>query len=376
MKTKITMLLVALFLMSATCMGCYSYVGLDNMTIVAGIAIDISEEGEYLTTVEMIDVFNSSKDTGLRSLIVESKGSTVFEAIRNARLRIPNKLYFGNNSLIILSQKLVSEYGMNSIADFFVRDEECRETVDVVVSGKETAAEILKAKGMLSNITSYAIESIIESDDNYADTIYSTSMYEIYNFLLDDIEQMCLPVISTEKKEDEEYVKIDGMAVFKKDKVVGLFDVEESRYCLFITNHKKGGIIVLDKEEEKISLEISKSRTKIKYEYLGEDKFVFNIRATTDVYIGEREYDLALMTEDEVSKIAMLGEEIIKANIEQIVKKTQSEYNSDLFGFNAHVFRRDPKLWKNVKDRWDGIFPDIAVVVECKVNILNTANIK
>ena len=66
--------------------GCWDYISLNELTIVTGIAIDYAEDQKnYHLSFEIIDITQSNKDEGIRTAILESEGSTLFDAVRKAK---------------------------------------------------------------------------------------------------------------------------------------------------------------------------------------------------------------------------------------------------------------------------------------------------
>lgn len=375
MKKKVLSLFLLLLLGVCLLAGCYSYTGLDKMSLVAGVGIDKDDDGIYQLSFEVVDITNSSKESGLESIVIESQGKTIFDAIRNARNHLPNKLYFGNNSLIIISKKVAGEDGLLSVIDFFLRDEECRETVHIVISGEEKALDILKAKGLLSSVTSFAMHKIIDNDVKHAGTINSIKLYEIYNLLLDDKRQVCLPLIETKSQGEEQFVVINGMALFKKDKLVSFFDSEDSKYCLFASDDKEGGIITLENGDGKYSLEIFDNSTDISFTH-EDGKFVFTLKTNTEVFIGEDTDNVRSFSEDEIKAIEKSAQDKLEKSIGTVIKKVQDESSTDIFGFSQLIYKKNPKLWRQVEDSWDEVFSQIQVDIISKVIVLNTAYLK
>ncbi len=88
---------------------------------------------------------SGEKSTSVSPLLIETDGLTIFDACRNALERSDKKLYFGACKTIIISEELARE-GITTVLDLFRRDAEARSTMDVYISGEETAAAILKLR--------------------------------------------------------------------------------------------------------------------------------------------------------------------------------------------------------------------------------------
>ena len=46
----------------------------------------------------------------------------------------------------------------------------------------------------------------------------------------------------------------------------------------------------------------------------------------------------------------------------------QKNYQADIVGFGEVLYREDYKAWKNIKDDWSSIFPELEIKVEVNVN--------
>jgi len=51
------------------------------------------------------------------------------------------------------------------------------------------------------------------------------------------------------------------------------------------------------------------------------------------------------------------------------VKRTQTEFNSDIFHFSEAIHRRYPKFWKQIIDQYDEIYPEMDVQIEVKMEL-------
>lgn len=51
-----------------------------------------------------------------------------------------------------------------------------------------------------------------------------------------------------------------------------------------------------------------------------------------------------------------------------MITTIQQSYSSDIVGFGEVLYREDYKAWKNIKDDWSTIFPELEVEIEVYVN--------
>ena len=94
--------------LSLTCSGCWDYRGLNQLTIVAGFALDEAPDGGYLLSLEIISASSDESDASATKLI-QSEGETIADAVYNIGTQFYNNVYFGNTDVLILSRSLVEK---------------------------------------------------------------------------------------------------------------------------------------------------------------------------------------------------------------------------------------------------------------------------
>jgi len=145
--------------------GCWNYRSLDELDIVVGLAIDYDKEKKvFWVDYEIADLMGADKQSPIQSRIVRSEGKTIFDAARNAKRKEEDRLYFGSANTVVISHQVAKEIGLNPVLDWILRDAECRETVNVVISQEETAANLLETTEGYKGIISVAINQIVRED--------------------------------------------------------------------------------------------------------------------------------------------------------------------------------------------------------------------
>lgn len=359
--------------------GCWSYRGLNEMSIVSGIAIDKdAATGDYCIAYEIIDLTKPVKESGLTGKIIDSQGQTLFDATRNAKNRLVNRLYFGSTQTIVLSEDIARSQDMLSIIDWFLRDAECRETVCIVISQEKSAREILATPGIDQSVTGLDLYDIVVEDKNDVSTTVYMPLYQIYD--VQNGEGLCLtlPAVHSTLNNEETVNEANGIAVFDRNHMLGYLDVQQSKYFMFATDKVSGGILTLsndDSQQEDISMEIGQNKTETSYTYEnGELKI--QIHADTLVYVGEDGRSLDSTDPAQIAALEAKASQMLQSNMQDVIAFVQSQYNADIFGFGNMIYKRDPKLWEQLKPDWDTIFPRLQVEVEAEVHITNTASIQ
>lgn len=377
MNKKILLTIIILFI-SSLITGCWNYIGLNEMTVVSGIAIDKVDE-KYILNFEIYNLNESTDGEPIKSEIIESKGKTIFEAVRNAKKRVANKLYFVECKIIIISENIAKEDGLNSVIDWFTRDPEMRETLEIIISQEDTASEILKVNGLTSTIVSTDIQNIIQKDQSVTSTTESIPIYKVYNILKADGISLTLPAIHLIKNDDKKVCEANGVAIFKKDKLVGYLTSEQTKYYLLAKGKLDGGIITIntklksgDEDSQNISLEVKKSSSSQKYTSLEENNLEIKVSTMTKVNLGEFLYKEKKLSDEDLTVLEKEAGKIVSKRIKDVINIIQNKYNSDILGFCKVLYHNNPKIWKKIEDEFYKDFKNIKINVKSEFEIYNT----
>jgi spore germination protein KC len=368
---KIVILVIMIFFLT----GCWDYIGIDEITVVMGLSVDKNKDNsKYELAFEYVDLSESSKNKGIATKIIESSGSTVFDAIRNAKKRVKSKLYFDQAQSIIVSKEIAKEDGLNEVIDYFFRDTEFRETIKLIISDEEKAKDLLKAKSIDNPSTGHEIQEIIDNDNNIVSATKRIMLFELYNTLQNESESISTPSFHLVENDGKKVIETKGTIVYKKDKAIGELNAFESKFYLFIDNSIKGGLLPLKYKSDNynITLEIAENNTTNSYTHDG-DKFKFTIKTNTRVYLAEYENKPHDLTEKELSSIENEAEKMIEKNIKKLIDNAKKEYKHDIFSLGNLIANKEAKLWNKVKKKWDKLFLKSDIKVESKVMIENTA---
>jgi spore germination protein KC len=161
-----------------------------------------------------------------------------------------------------------------------------------------------------------------------------------------------------------------GLAMFKKDKLIGWLDEEESKGYNYTQGEIKSTTVVFPcpqgKKDIGVELLRTKEDTQLKKKN-GKPQIDVNIRMEGNVV--EAQCDIDLSKTEVINNLEKLTEQDIKRSIEAALKAAQKNYQSDIFGFGSVIYRDNPKYWNKVKADWDKEFQDLQVNVKVKADI-------
>lgn len=358
--------------------GCWDYRGMDELTIVAGIAIDLDEEdpGQYAVTFEVVDMTTPSEQGEVTSKLLETKGKTITEAVFNANRKLHTNMYFGNAEVVVLSHQLVEEKGLDPIIDPFLRDSGIRDNMYVLVSGSETAKEIIKPS---EQIVSFHLNNNISEDRFSANSTRPYELYQVYNILEENTTDLALPVVYISNEETKD-IDLKGLALFSGSKKVGDLDNQDTSYYLLAVSKLKGGSFELsqkdDSGEEKYLAFVDRQSSPSHDFSFEDDRFTLIVKLEMIVAVVEFFGDWGKIDEALTRQIEKDAEQMLSQEIRKMILSVQQEYGIDIVGFADNIHDNDAALWKKVRDNWKEYLKNADVQVDCKVLVNDTGLIK
>lgn len=349
-----------------SCSGCWDRHELESMALVTGVAFDAPDSQETVSmTAQVVDpgAIGASSKSGETSPFwnITAGGKTVFDAVRNCTQQSPRKLFWGHNQVIIFDQELATS-GIGKYIDFFLRNEEPRDTMWVLVA-KDKASDILEAKTRLESIPALNLSQLIKTRSA---TSFATGV-DLHEFSKRLLSKTTAPVASYVKAigDSEKSLFLSGTAVFNNDlKMVGILNKWETRGMLWILGDTKSGIIVVKSPHcnvAEVSLEIIESSSEIEPVFIG-DTLQIIIKVREQGNLGEFPCHGDVLSPDMWHSLENRQASAIQSEIMMALNKAR-ELNADIFGFGEAVHKKYPEKWKDLEPRWEEIFPALEVQV-------------
>jgi spore germination protein KC len=247
--------------------------------------------------------------------------------------------------------------------------------VHILISEEASAKEIFSGQGTTEEIKSFVLDDMIKNQESLSKAPI-IDILQFDNDLQAEGVSAIAPVIKLKEVDRKMVPHIMGTAVFKLDKFVGFLNGEETKYLMFIKNKVKGGVLTEGPQENDIttpvSLEIFNSKTQVKPVVNGK-AIKINLNVDTTVAIDEIGGTENLIDDEGLIRLEQSAEKTLKKQIESLIKKVQSEYGVDIFGFGAKLREDKNKVWNDVSGNWEEIFKNLEVDVTTKVHIRNSA---
>jgi spore germination protein KC len=91
------------------------------------------------------------------------------------------------------------------------------------------------------------------------------------------------------------------------------------------------------------------------------------------VALGEVGTDIDVSKKDNIEKIRSTANAVFAERMNTVIKKVQTEFGYDIFGFGTMINKKNPALWSQLRENWDDYFKNVEVEVKPEFVIINTA---
>lgn len=390
MKRIFVMSVLIIFLVNILT-GCLSSEEINELSIAMALGIDESEEG-YLVTAQIINPEEISTEisSGNRTPVTtfQTTGETIAEALRKLTLETPRRVYVGHLKMLVFGEELAKNKGIGNALDFLSRNYEIRPDFYIMVTKEVKAEEVLSILTPLEKIPADTIYHQLEtSEELYAPT-HHVDLNELTTSMLTEGMEPVLTGIyingssetgaemqNLKKVDMPTTIQIGFLGAFKKDKLIGWLDEEESIGFNHIMGRVKSTIVVLPwPDGGKIGAEITRIYVTVRVKVeSGVPKIVITNRVKAN--IGDVETDVDLLDEKNIEEIEKILASEIKRKMYKAVEKAQKDLDSDIFGFGEVIHRANPKVWKDLKENWDEVFASIEVDINVITKIRRLGSI-
>lgn len=361
---------------------CWSRHELSELAIVSGMAIDKLDD-EYLLTVQVVnpgEIAGKSLSSRLSVTAYNATGRSIFEAIRKISKESPKRLYFAHLRMVVISEEQAKE-GISKILDLMSRDHEFRTDFYTVISKDVKAADTLKILTSLEkNPANKVFTSLEISHSFWAPTLgvkldnLISELTRIGNnpvltgIVINGDKEIGNTLENVEKIDLAASIVIDHFAVFKGEKLVGWLNEDESKGHNYITDNVESTVAVVDWEDGNITFELRDSKTKVEA-VVKQNKPQINVSVNSEVQVGEVQAKIDLLNEDTIKQLEEELNRTKEEKMREAINKAK-ELKTDIFGFGEVIHRKDPELWKKLKENWneDG-FVNLTVNLKSKTHI-------
>jgi spore germination protein KC len=307
---------------------------------------------------------------GAKTYVVAAEGVDVADAIRKLQEKLPRRIFWAHNCSVIFGERLLRE-GIGGQLDFFDRYHATRKR-NCVFAAKSPAPALLQTPPPVGRSSGEVMLDLTKTEVGVEMTVKDVLQMlnsDAHAVILPWIEQS--PSVPGEEEKQDLSLQVNGVAVLKKDKIVGRIDDTITRGVMWVRNKVKTAIVTVKPKGTKgqVSVELLEADTKLVPSVTG-GKWKMTVRFKSEGNVIQNTTDLKMDDPNVTKKLEKDIERDIQRVIMASLDQVQKGMKADVFGFAEAFHRQYPDRWHEVKDRWDEVFPKVEVKVDPRVSIL------
>lgn len=378
-KTLALIVIISLFILT----GCWDRRPVDELGIIANIVIENANDFDDKIKLNIIrPTFEKNKTQFAHKSTVE--GGSIMEALDEMQKR-GSKVYLLGSVKNVLIGKKVAQGGINEILSQFDH-----------ISDFETQALLVILDGTIEQIEEFEPPQQLRTGILILDTIEAslkkqlipeTKFYKIMSIYSLEGREIVLPIIKVNIENHD--ILVEGMGIFKGDKLVGSIDSFEGLPFMIVTLPEINELIVNVpcKETEqhginKLSVTIRKKKAYIKTK-IEEDIPMIDVEITLTVdqkdFIPSKSEDIEMCKnlmnkESTVKAIERAVSSYLEKQTKILIERTQKEFKSDIFGFGEKVRAQNYEYFKSIN--WRDVYPKAKITCRYKVILRKLGTVK
>ncbi len=378
--------------------GCWSRKEPKNLSMVNSVLYDMKENGDRQIVVEIMNPTAQAGSKGAGSEKVSSltlliEGTTAPEAIRNQAKFADRILFGGLNRARIFSEKL-SKKGVSPILDYLSRDSLTDETPLMVVIQDEDPKSVYTCETGLSDMVGDYLDGLSKTQHKATcESVFITTLTFIKDYY-DDGKQPVMGLVKIVESEMEssdteqsgsqgaqnnskkkKYLKYEGLAAFKDDKLVGYMNGLEARAYNILINDFGRAAVSLPIEDDISVVMIENTKCKIKTK-ITDQKAEIDVNIQAGLLTIQKMNTIDASESDMIKMVEQAFNKKMEAEIKGAIEKAQQEFKSDIFGFGSFVHMQNPKQWKEIKENWNDFFSKAKINVTVESSVMREGHSK
>lgn len=348
-------LVTAISLMTLVLSGCVTTEVIDEVPVVFIAGYDVGEEGKVKGTVSL-QRFKPNQEVETKTFQAEAHTA---KGLRNQLSGVPKPITIGKMAVILFGEE-EAELGVLRVMDSFLRDPAAgRLTYVGVVEGN--AGELIKDEFQYLQGIGPFLENLIKQSIEYGSMPQNNLHLFDYKYYGKGMD----PIMPLLKQEDEE-IKITGLALFDGEKMVGKLTLEEMFMFTLLYKSYKAGLFEVALQDNHYAT-LQKIKSKVKYN-IKDGNATPSVSIDVDIKANIAQYTGGKLDKETKKTIAKAFEQKIEKDSQKLIKKFQ-ELNIDPLALGDRARSQTRKF---SFENWENNYPDLKINVEANVGVMES----
>ena len=382
-------IIFSLLILLSLC-GCWNYKELNEYSIVTGVAIDKGKDGYKVSTlISNVPKGGTGSETSSQNseiVVYEGKGKSISEAFKDIGLISPKELYLNSFYILAISDEVAKE-GINDILDFFLKYSSSRNNFNVIITKNCKAKDTLKIMTSITNFPSQSIADNLKTTTKLQGAIKTINFDQLISTLIRDGIELTISTITVvgdiqegftkenlESSEPKAYVKLDNLAIFKRDKLIDFATHSESIGINILNNQINEMYFEIEYNEGFVIIDTINFSSKIKTRII-DNKPIVDIYLKGDSRIIESNANIDLENDTIIKELEKKANNKIIEFVNEAISLSIKD-KSDILGFGMNFYQNHPNYYKNVKSDWESILKEIKFNIKSELTINNKISSK
>ncbi|SFB58030.1 spore germination protein KC [Cohnella sp. OV330] len=364
--------------------GCWDMVEVSRSSLITGVALENGQNHAFRVTVEVLNAAETMSAENGRgdapAQLYTAEADTLSEAVNRMNEQF-DRLLIGSHMQAIVVDERLARKGLNDLMDFFVRSRYIREDVNLVISKNDRASDILRVPYPGGMNAGLAIQSQIFNLNRVWGGAPKSRMNDYTIATQTPGRELLLAAVSAEGPvgknmdsvktlEPKSSIRVMDTAVFRGDKLVGFLPASDTNIVLLVTDDLEQTTISVPLREDKafaavrlVRLHASKSVRM----HSGRPKITLNVQGVG--FIVSLDATMPLDRASGYQELERLAEGYVKERIDATVKKVQTDFDADIFGFGEWMYRHRHSEFERISKSWNELFAEAELQVDVDIKL-------
>lgn len=314
---------------------------------------------------------SASSEGGDTFVLEKGAGPTAASALAVIQKRMSRRFFLRDRRIVIFGEDYARR-GTSDALDEMLRNPDARLRAYVLVAHHCRPSDILKLSYPLSRLPVDALVALEQS--HQAVTINAVQFAKMLTSK-SDAYAMGIHLIPSVQSPEKQTFELDDVAVFKRDRLVGWLNREQSQGFYWIEPQAR----LLRADSLSVPLPVGGWLTSQLFALSATSqsswtpngpRIQIRVEATDDVL--ENESHLSLDQPQDLRQAEQAIKRTMLRQIHAALDALQRRYRADCLGFGNALFATHPNEWRRIEPHWEDVYSRMPVAVSVQVRIART----